>query len=348
MRIAEIAARVNTRELARKLIPDKLAQERTSYDVYWCPLHKDTDPSFRVYDDHYYCYGCNAHGDSADLGLRIGGLKASDLLQYAGVYHPPTPQPKPTPKAQEDYTTLALKWHRSLKASVYWDYLLSRGINADILIEQKVGLAAYPWPYKDKNGHQIRTYPIRYTIPNWRGGKAISIKLRRDEGFIQCQLPYIQHLIEKARRDFSEPVTDAFLINLIYGDKYICKGSMNIYGLEIAQQALPYVVINEGKELDCMALWSLGIPAIGIPQKQNLVTASMIKPEQVYIVPDNDEAGRKKAAWLQQQIPHATILSLPNHVKDFGELKIHERIAWLHEHNLKPVTFDRPIYQPDR
>ncbi len=29
-----------------------------------CPLHRDTAPSFMVYDDgHYYCYGCQAGGD---------------------------------------------------------------------------------------------------------------------------------------------------------------------------------------------------------------------------------------------------------------------------------------------
>lgn len=33
-----------------------------------CPLHRDTNPSLRVYaDGHYYCFGCQAHGDVIDM-----------------------------------------------------------------------------------------------------------------------------------------------------------------------------------------------------------------------------------------------------------------------------------------
>ena len=33
---------------------------------YWqglCPFHSEKHPSFTVYDDHYYCFGCGSNGD---------------------------------------------------------------------------------------------------------------------------------------------------------------------------------------------------------------------------------------------------------------------------------------------
>jgi len=37
-----------------------------------CPLHRDTNPSLRIYnDDRWYCFGCRAHGDALDLHAAI-------------------------------------------------------------------------------------------------------------------------------------------------------------------------------------------------------------------------------------------------------------------------------------
>jgi CHC2-type zinc finger protein len=49
-----------------------------------CPLHKEKTPSFHVYpDNHYYCYGCGAHGDVTDLEQALSGgtrAEAADRL----------------------------------------------------------------------------------------------------------------------------------------------------------------------------------------------------------------------------------------------------------------------------
>ena len=29
-----------------------------------CPFHDEKRPSFKVYHDHYHCYGCGAHGNA--------------------------------------------------------------------------------------------------------------------------------------------------------------------------------------------------------------------------------------------------------------------------------------------
>ena len=36
-----------------------------------CPFHDDHHPSLRLYDDHFYCFACAAHGDVIDLTARL-------------------------------------------------------------------------------------------------------------------------------------------------------------------------------------------------------------------------------------------------------------------------------------
>lgn len=36
------------------------------HDMYCCPFHNDSTPSFKVYKEGYYCYGCGEHGDVFD------------------------------------------------------------------------------------------------------------------------------------------------------------------------------------------------------------------------------------------------------------------------------------------
>ena len=43
-----------------------------------CPFHNDKTPSMKIYDDHFYCFGCNSHGDVIDL---ICGLFSLDIKE---------------------------------------------------------------------------------------------------------------------------------------------------------------------------------------------------------------------------------------------------------------------------
>ncbi len=46
-----------------------------------CPLHRDTKPSLRVYpDDHWFCFGCGAHGDVIDLYARMHRLTNREAI----------------------------------------------------------------------------------------------------------------------------------------------------------------------------------------------------------------------------------------------------------------------------
>ncbi len=65
-----------------------------------CPFHGEKTPSFYVYDDHYHCFGCGAHGDAISFVMQSQGagfLEAVEqLAAEAGMQ-----VPKPTPEAAE-------------------------------------------------------------------------------------------------------------------------------------------------------------------------------------------------------------------------------------------------------
>jgi DNA polymerase len=53
-----------------------------------CPFHDDDTPSLHVYEDHYHCFGCGAHGDLIDLLMKIEGMNLLDAEQAVAAYTP--------------------------------------------------------------------------------------------------------------------------------------------------------------------------------------------------------------------------------------------------------------------
>ena len=39
-----------------------------------CPFHNERNPYFKVYEDHYHCFGCGAHGDHTDFVEKLYGV----------------------------------------------------------------------------------------------------------------------------------------------------------------------------------------------------------------------------------------------------------------------------------
>jgi DNA primase len=65
-----------------------------------CPFHGEKTPSFYVYDDHYHCFGCGAHGDAVSFVMQSQGAgfieAVEQLASEAGM-----DVPRPTPQAAE-------------------------------------------------------------------------------------------------------------------------------------------------------------------------------------------------------------------------------------------------------
>jgi DNA primase len=63
-----------------------------------CPFHNEKTPSFYVYDDHFHCFGCGAHGDAITFLMQAEGASFPEAVERlaaeAGMQ-----VPKPTPQA---------------------------------------------------------------------------------------------------------------------------------------------------------------------------------------------------------------------------------------------------------
>ena len=118
-----------------------------------CPFHGEKSPSFYVYDDHYHCFGCGAHGDAIGFVMQSQGLAfieaVDQLAAEAGLE-----VPKPTPEAAEAdrrrLDTIAVldavqaHYQRRLalpEGRAARDYLLGRGLTEATIARFGLGWA---------------------------------------------------------------------------------------------------------------------------------------------------------------------------------------------------------------
>ncbi|MBD5502909.1 MAG: hypothetical protein HDR09_03900 [Lachnospiraceae bacterium] len=40
-----------------------------------CPFHQERTPSMKLYDDHFYCFGCQSSGDAITMVEKLFGLQ---------------------------------------------------------------------------------------------------------------------------------------------------------------------------------------------------------------------------------------------------------------------------------
>jgi DNA primase len=61
-----------------------------------CPFHGEKSPSFHVYDDHFHCFGCGAHGDAISFVMQSQGASFPEAVeQLAGEAGLEVPRPSP-------------------------------------------------------------------------------------------------------------------------------------------------------------------------------------------------------------------------------------------------------------
>ncbi len=62
-----------------------------------CPFHNEKTPSFYVYDDHFHCFGCGAHGDAVSFVMQAQGaafIEAVGMLAAEAGLEVPRPTPE--------------------------------------------------------------------------------------------------------------------------------------------------------------------------------------------------------------------------------------------------------------
>ncbi|SIR17924.1 MULTISPECIES: DNA primase [Acidiphilium] len=83
------------------LVARKVRLERAGRDQKGCcPFHNEKSPSFYVYDDHYHCFGCGAHGDAISFVMQNEGATFMEAVERLAA-EAGLAVPKPTPQAAE-------------------------------------------------------------------------------------------------------------------------------------------------------------------------------------------------------------------------------------------------------
>ena len=83
MSIEEAKRRILSKSSLVDLIKEQVAlTTKSGRPVGLCPFHEERSPSFFVYDQHYYCFGCKAHGDAISFVRQTKGLSFMEALRY--------------------------------------------------------------------------------------------------------------------------------------------------------------------------------------------------------------------------------------------------------------------------
>lgn len=275
-----------------------------------CPFHAEKTPSFYVYDDHYHCFGCGAHGDAIAFITQSQGASfieaVEQLAAEAGMQ-----VPRPTPQAEQAD-------RRRLDLTAVMDVATAAFRRRLFLPEGAAALA-----YLEKRGL------TRDTIARWGlgwsgpGRGALQADLAR-EGVTPDQLVDVGLL----RRDPDDGrVTDLFYNRVMFpirdsrgrvisfggrvlGDsqpKYVngpetdlFSKRRTLFGLDAARQArAPDVLVVEGY-MDVIALHQAGFRGAVAPlgtalTEDQLALLWRLSPAPVLCF-DGDAAGRRAAA----------------------------------------------------
>jgi len=110
-----------------------------------CPFHGEKTPSFYVYDDHFHCFGCGAHGDAIGFVMQSQGagfMEAVEQLAAEAGLDVPKPTPEAAEAERERHTLVSVlqaaeaAYIRRLhlpEGRVALDYLRSRGLTDETI-----------------------------------------------------------------------------------------------------------------------------------------------------------------------------------------------------------------------
>ena len=118
-----------------------------------CPFHNEKTPSFYVYDDHYHCFGCGAHGSAIDFVMNTENVnfpEAVEKLAAEAGMEVPSDTPEERARAEKrqtlyDAVEAACAWFektlRMPEGKVGLDYLRDRGLDDETISRFRLGFA---------------------------------------------------------------------------------------------------------------------------------------------------------------------------------------------------------------
>ncbi len=106
-----------------------------------CPFHGEKTPSLHIWDDHYHCFGCGAHGDAITFVMQAEGASFTEAVERlageAGLAVPkPTSDATEAERRRHDLTSVLDLASESFQRRLFLpegrralDYLLGRGLS---------------------------------------------------------------------------------------------------------------------------------------------------------------------------------------------------------------------------
>lgn len=272
-----------------------------------CPFHEEKTPSFFIFDHHYHCFGCKAHGDVISFVRERQGLGFIESLKWLcdkfGI--------------QSDSLYRSSNERTEWKKAISYNRIFSMSQDYFAANLQK-DIGAHARIYLEKRGfskEQIEEFHFGYahsatsSLMHFLKSQGIS-----DEKIAACSLGnnYDGKEYDFFRNRITIPIRDSFGRIIAFGGRTLADSdniqkyknsrydkSSVLFGLheardEIRKQARAIVV--EGY-LDAIKLWSCGLREVVACQgtslsKQHL---SLLKNQtsKIYLLFDGDKAGRQ-------------------------------------------------------
>jgi DNA primase len=320
---------------------------RSGRQVGLCPFHGEKSPSFTIFDDHYFCFGCRARGDAITFVREMQGLSFLESLRYLaekfGIDVPELEHPTHDRQARLTEANLykicaeSLNFFRErLNASngaFALQYLESRGFTREFIDKHQFGLS--PQEPQFLVNHLLR--------------KGFAIK-----DMITASVANSSQYDNKAYDFFNQrlmiPIFDMHGRAIAFGGrsfgdeqpKYknsretpLFDKSQVLYGLHLAKEPIRRdrrAIVCEGY-MDVLQLWQAGMPqavaclgtALTIHHLRRLAALT----PRVYLIFDGDRAGRAatlRTVSLALEVPQAEfkVVVLPEEhdpdtfVKEYG------------------------------
>jgi CHC2 zinc finger len=305
---AEIKARIDLRDL---IAGDLGVRRRGDRVVARCPFHQEKTPSFTVYQDHFFCFGCEAKGDifawlQSDhhcfdaKGAYHEALRLAGMTPHAhGVQ--PTRRAKPTAAAVEPITPASLEpwmqpfvdagWQalsapRTAAAKRAAAYLEARGLLAAVP-DCCFGVAEYDaiqQAVADGAPARVKAWYGRIILPFFWSGKLAWFKVRyvgsetaaelKAKNILRYDGPNIGHHVLPAPFN-----ADSLQFG---GEALLVEGELNAASIALA---LPETAI-------------IGLPGGRLPT----AWAEHLKTRTCAAIVDDDPAGEKHFAGLREML----------------------------------------------
>ncbi len=280
-----------------------------------CPFHGEKTPSFHIWDDHYHCFGCGAHGDAVTFVMQTEGAgfmeAVTRLAVEAGLEVPPL-SPALAEAERRRHTLAgvlemaAASFQRRLllpEGRAALDYLRGRGLSEETI--RRFGLG---WSGEGRGA-----------LAADLGREGIGTDLLVEAGLMRADAE-TGRIYDLFYNRVMFPIRDRRGVVISFGGRILGDGQpkyvngpetalfakrRSLYGLDLAREAVrapggrAEIVVVEGY-MDVIALHQAGFSGAVAPLGTALTEDQLAELWRLSPVPvlcfDGDAAGRRAAA----------------------------------------------------